>query len=132
MSTLNVGNITDGTNSVATEKLSKGTAVAWISYNGHTNTIRSSYNINSVTDNADGDMTINFATSMSDTNYCVQVTAVDDGSTSSVMSDNFAYGVWVRKTATLLTTTSVRVVTGYPASTVNYDQSHVFVAIFSN
>ena len=55
MSTLNVGNITDGTNSVDTEKLSKGTAAAWVNFNGTgTVTIRDSYNVSSITDNGTG------------------------------------------------------------------------------
>ena len=55
MSTLNVGNITDGTNSVGTEKLSKGTAAAWMNFNGTgTVTIRDSFNVSSITDNGEG------------------------------------------------------------------------------
>ena len=44
---------------------------AWVNFNGTTSpgTIRSSYNVSSVTKNGTGDYTVNFATPMSDANY---------------------------------------------------------------
>jgi len=46
------------------------TAKAWVNYKGTpTNSIRASFNVSSVTDNALGDYTVNFATAMSDTLY---------------------------------------------------------------
>jgi hypothetical protein len=44
---------------------------AWVNFNGNTSpgTIRSSYNVSSVTRNATGDYTVNFATPMADANY---------------------------------------------------------------
>ena len=48
------------------------TAKAWVNFNGTgTVTIRSSYNVSSITDNGVGNYTINFATAMSDQNYVV-------------------------------------------------------------
>ena len=70
MSTLNVGNITDGTNSVDTEKLSKGTAAAWVNFNGEgTVAIRDSFNVSSITDNGLGRYTANFSSPMANANY---------------------------------------------------------------
>lgn len=48
---------------------------AWVNFNGTTNppTIRSSYNVSSVTKNGTGDFRINFATPMIDTNYSVSI-----------------------------------------------------------
>lgn len=47
-------------------------ARAWVNFNGTgTVAIRSSGNVTSITDNGTGDYTINFTTSMSDTNYSV-------------------------------------------------------------
>ena len=68
MSSLNVGNITDGTNSVATEKLSKGTAAAWVNFDGTTNAIRGSYNVSSITDEGTGQYMINFSSGLSSQN----------------------------------------------------------------
>jgi len=44
---------------------------AWVNFNGTTSpgTIRSSYNVSSVTKNGTGDYTVNFTTAMSDANY---------------------------------------------------------------
>ena len=49
----------------------KQIAKAWVNFNGTTSpgTIRSSYNVSSVTKNAAGDYTVNFATAFADANY---------------------------------------------------------------
>jgi hypothetical protein len=51
-------------------------AKAWVNFNGTTSpgTIRSSYNVSSVTKNGTGDYTVNFATPMADANYSVSAT----------------------------------------------------------
>ena len=51
----------------------KQIAKAWVNFNGTTSpgTIRSSYNVSSVTKNGTGDYTVNFATAMADANYSV-------------------------------------------------------------
>lgn len=48
-------------------------AKAWVNFNGTTSpgTIRSSYNVSSVTKNGTGDYTINFTTALADVNYSV-------------------------------------------------------------
>ena len=47
---------------------------AWVNFNGTgTVAIRASGNVSSITDNGVGDYTVNFATAMVDTNYCVQI-----------------------------------------------------------
>lgn len=43
---------------------------AWVNFNGTNGTIRASGNVSSVTYNATGDYTVNFATAMVDANYC--------------------------------------------------------------
>lgn len=53
---------------------------AWVRYNGSANTIASSYNVTSVTDNATGDFTVNFTTAFSNANYAVIGTAAATGS----------------------------------------------------
>jgi hypothetical protein len=51
----------------------KQIAKAWVNFNGTTSpgTIRSSYNVSSITKNAVGEYTVNFATAMADANYSV-------------------------------------------------------------
>jgi hypothetical protein len=55
---------------------------AWVNFNGTgTVAIRASGNVSSITDNDTGDYTVNFTTSMPDTNYCFAFGAQDVGST---------------------------------------------------
>lgn len=72
MSTLEVSNLNDGTTTLATTYITNGSAKVWMNYNGQTNTIRSSLNTTSVTDNATGDFKQNISSSMdTDDNTCV-------------------------------------------------------------
>jgi hypothetical protein len=52
-------------------------ALAWVNFDGTTSpgTIRASYNVSSVTRNATGDYSVNFATALSDANYAYTVSA---------------------------------------------------------
>ncbi len=54
----------------------KQIAKAWVNFNGTTSpgTIRSSYNVSSVTKGATGDYTVNFTTALADANYAVNIT----------------------------------------------------------
>ena len=72
MSTLNVTNISDGTNSTSTTNVVKGSAKAWVNFNGTgTVAIREQYNVSSLTDHGTGDYTVNYTTAMADANYVV-------------------------------------------------------------
>ena len=53
-------------------------ARAWVLFSGVTNSIRGAGNVNSITDNGTGDYTVNFATAMPDSDYCVSATASRD------------------------------------------------------
>ena len=74
-----VGFEVDGTTSADNLKFNSGygssaTAYgcrAWINFSGATNAIRASGNVSSITDNGQGDFTINFSNAMPDTNYSV-------------------------------------------------------------
>lgn len=97
-------------------------ALAWVNFNGTgTVAIRSSYNVSSITDNGTGDYTINFATALSDANYC----AVALGNTASGYlirgADDFA-----------ARTTSAFRVTTYTLAGASQDSSIVNVAILGN
>lgn len=72
MSTLSVTNISDGTNSTATTNVVKGSAKAWVNFNGTgTPAIREAYNVSSITDTATGRYYVNFTTAFADNEYCV-------------------------------------------------------------
>ena len=57
MSTLNISNITDGTDTVETGYVLNGSAKAWAKYGMDDNTINDSLNLSSITDNGTGDFT---------------------------------------------------------------------------
>jgi len=68
MSTLRVDAITNQAGT--TQPDIDGVAKAWVNFNGTgTVAINESFNVSSITDNATGDYTINFSTSIVDTNY---------------------------------------------------------------
>lgn len=70
MSTLKTSNITDGTNTASTEQLCRGTAKAWVVFNGvGTVAVLNSYNISSITDDGVGRYTLNFTKPMKNFNY---------------------------------------------------------------
>jgi len=106
-------------------------ARAWVNFNGAgTVSIRGNGNVSSITDNGEGDYTVNFTTAMPDANYCFNLSANDNGTTGG-MTDGFAYGAWKRGTnSCVYSTGSMRFQIGYPANTILYDQSHINVAIF--
>ena len=71
MSTLNTVNITNGTDSITVEGAVKGSAKAWVNFNGTgVVAIRASFNVSSITDNGTGRYAVNFTTAMADANYC--------------------------------------------------------------
>lgn len=78
MSTLKAANIQSTTTGAPTFKTSTGTEIgqlvkAWVNFDGSAGSvsIRGSFNVTSITENATGDYTINFTTAMSDANYAV-------------------------------------------------------------
>ena len=85
MSTLNVANITDGTDTVETSYVLNGSAKAWVNFNG-TGTIatRDSFNVASLTDNGTGDYSVNYTSAMANGNGAVTALSSRDVSTSQV------------------------------------------------
>ena len=70
MSTLNVANISDGTDTVETGYVVNGSAKAWVNFNG-TGTIaaRDSLNVSSLTDNGTGNCSVNFTSAFNAADY---------------------------------------------------------------
>lgn len=95
MSTLKVTNIQDtsGGNSATTEQIYKGISKAWVNFDGvlagtrpftSSGGIRASFNVSSITYNRTGDYTVNFTTSMMDSNFsCICTTGNPDGETTN-------------------------------------------------
>ena len=68
--TLTISTLSDGTNSTSATNCIKGSAKAWVNFNGTgTVAIRASYNVSSITDNGTGNYTVNFTNAMPDANF---------------------------------------------------------------
>ena len=123
LTSANIGTAQLVNGSVTASKLGtneqKQIAKAWVNFNGTTSpgTIRSSYNVSSVTKNGTGDYTVNFATPMSDANYASLITSTY-GSSNSLIAPQTGSGI--------------RVSTYVTTSGSNQDQTQVSVAIFGN
>jgi hypothetical protein len=96
-------------------------AQVWVNFNGLVFATRDSLNVSSVTDNGTGDYTVNFTSSMPDTNYAVVGCAGD--STDTVA------GAFV--IATTYATGSVRIKVLYAHANV-YDRRIVCIAVFGD
>ena len=71
MSTLVAQTLSNGTVSTSTANCIQGSAKAWVNFNGVSGaTIRSAYNVSSVTRTATGRYTVNFTNAFANTNYC--------------------------------------------------------------
>tara|TARA_Y100000004_G_C8911586_1_gene411152 strand:- start:639 stop:1010 length:372 start_codon:yes stop_codon:yes gene_type:complete len=80
MSTLKVATIQDtsGNNSSTPEQVFQGRAKAWVNFNGTgTPAIRDSFNVSSITDNNQGDFSVNFTTAMANANYAASLATGD-------------------------------------------------------
>jgi hypothetical protein len=75
MSTLNVSNITDGTDTVETGYVLNGSAKAHARWNQSTNAIVQSQNVSSYTDAGTGISRLTFTSNMSNADYTVVATA---------------------------------------------------------
>jgi len=104
MSEIRVNTIRDASagNTSTTSQIFSGRSKAWVNFNGNGGVaIRSSFNVNSITDNGVGDYTVNFSSAQTDANYAVGG-ACSDGTPGSVMavspitynSGSFRYTSW--------------------------------------
>jgi hypothetical protein len=126
--TLAFPSISDGTTTTSTTNCIKGSTRAWVDFNGTTATIRSSFNVSSVTRNATGDYTVTFTTSMSNANYAAigNASGIGDVPGSSNLNGTIStYSV---------TTSAYRFQTAYRATNLdpgNSDVADCRIAIFS-
>jgi len=123
MSTLVVSNISDGSSTIGITSTSKGSAKAWVNFNGTgTVAIRASYNIASLTDNGTGDYTITFTTAMGDTFYICTGTSGLSNTANQSICPNFDVAT--------PTTTAMRFQVTNSANVQDRPYNHV--AIFGN
>jgi hypothetical protein len=123
MSTLRVTNIQDtaGANSLTTEQIYNGSAKAWVNWNGTTPSIRTSFNVSSVTRSATGLYTVNF-TSLPDANYAMTCGIIQSGT--------FETGSIIIQSGTVPTSSSVSVrASGNSSAPTTFDPTYAFMVI---
>lgn len=114
MSTLNVANITDGTDTVETSYVVNGSAKAWCCWNGTgTAAIRDSMNVASLTDNGTGDYTFSYTNNFGDSDY-----QIGGHFASSSAITTYAYNVQPRENAAV-TASNARLITVYVGPTAS-------------
>jgi hypothetical protein len=119
--TLTISTLSDGTSSTSATDIVKGSARAWVNFNGTgTVAIRASYNVSSITDNGTGDYTINFTNALADANYAFAGSGVNEAINTSVVTAN---------PTTARTTTALRITVALPGNSAG-DASIVNVAVF--
>jgi hypothetical protein len=98
MSTLNVSNITDGTDTVETGYVLNGSAKAWVNFNGTgTIAIKTSFNVSSISDVNTGQYQVDFTSAMASPDHCTTLavshsSSADEGadlSTSVYSASNY-------------------------------------------
>jgi hypothetical protein len=133
MSTLVTQNISNGTVSTSSANVIRGSARAWVNFDGTgTVSIRASYNVSSITDNGTGDYTVNFTNALPDANYSVVATAISyrsngGGGDASITVRNTTASDFAGPPD--MSTTNVRILSS-AGWTVFYDRSYIGVAIF--
>ena len=100
---------------------------AWVNFNGTgTPSIGASGNVSSITDNGAGDYTINFSTSMPDTNYSIAASSTEATDLTPVCVSTRMTGT----TPTLKATNAVRISARSPRSAGALDISEINLQVF--
>jgi len=106
---------------------------AWVNFNGKsTVSIRQSYNVSSITDNATGRYTVNFSSAVAVADYAVFVTS-SYGSAEKGGSDDDDYinGLGtIRRESGNTTTTAFKMVCGYGTGGSTQDHAQICAGIF--
>lgn len=119
--------IQDGAgNSTAMDNAIYGSAKAWVNFNGVTTiTVRSSYNVSSVTRNALGDYTVNLTTALADANGSVVIgQSYFNTRGDTWLNHNTIAGGYMASSST------VNVQTGINSANAYYDVTTLSVAVF--
>jgi hypothetical protein len=120
---ITVSTLNDDTGVLATQNGMTGIAKAWVNFNGvGSATIRTSFNVSSVTRTALGQYTINFTTAMPNANYVQAITAGTSGLFMRTYV-NFAGAP---------TTTAFSILFNNTDDTAQEDPNYVYCAIFSS
>jgi hypothetical protein len=115
--------ISDGTN--WTSSTSTGIAKAWVNYNGETQTVRTSYNVSSVTRSGTGFYTVNFTNALADADYCVT-----SGASSKFGSSWVTTQLYTLNASTETAPTSSAFTCTIQSSSTTYDVKYIFFSVF--
>jgi hypothetical protein len=128
--TINVDTLTASTGVLATQNGMTGIPKAWVQFNGVGGaTIANSFNISSVTRASTGLYTINFTTSMPNSNYGVSITG---GCALNVVGGFYGEYTTSASTPNQRTTSSVPVFFQAGTSNAGQDNCVVSVSVFSS
>jgi hypothetical protein len=124
--TLVADTISDGSgNTTAMTNAVKGSAKAFVNFDGvTTSTIRSSYNVSSVTYNGGGDFTVNFTNAFADANYAIAGFVASWGNSTMYLCGRN------NGSQSDFTTTSARVVSSYSNTSINSYSGYTCVAFY--
>lgn len=122
---LTISTLNDSSGVLATQNGMSGIAKAWVNFDGYNSpySIRSSFNVSSITRTTTGRYTITFTTAMPDANYSVAGSAQNSGGINS----NVIYGS--NTGATALTTTSFPIAI-FNSANATFDSSVVTAVVF--
>ena len=130
--TLVITTLSDGTNSTSSTNCIQGSAKAWVNFcsNGGAISVRTSYNVSSVTYVSTGQYSITMTNALTDQNYAVNATCSSESNGyTAVMSVNNYSGTTVTPTSTAFTV--FMAVSGSNSQTNNLSSSGgVFVTVF--
>jgi hypothetical protein len=127
ITTANVTTLNAPSGVLATQNGMAGIAKAWVSFNGSTGAITSSFNVSSITVLATGQYTITFTTAMPNINYAINANASVqvDNRVGAVIGINS--GVW---TDIAPTTSAFSIVTTNDVSAL-YNPTYVCITVHS-
>lgn len=109
---------------------SASTTKAWVNFDGTAGTIRSSYNVTSVTKNSAGDYTINFTNPMTDANYVFMGSVASNNLISGVMP--FVKSATQKGAPSNKTTTACQIIlAGYEGSMAD-NFTHIYCTFNGN
>ena len=108
--TLTISTLSDGTNSTSATNCIQGSAKAWVNFNGMSGaSVRTSYNVSSVTRTGTGVYTVSFTNAFTDANYSMAGTAQRNDGLNWTLSVS-------PSPATAQTSSNAYICTGYAGS----------------
>jgi hypothetical protein len=128
--TLTISTLSDGTNSTSATNPIKGSAKAWVNFNGVNGAVNGSYNVSSVTVNSTGNYTVTFTNAFPNINYSVVTqggTFSNTGPGLGAMFVNYSGTSYVAPTTTQVRMSSQN----FATNTIEVSQQ-AMIAVFSS